>query len=42
MDSALYYKIYKERVDEQAILGYTKYAEPYHLYYLIKDYVWRA
>ena len=39
MDSVLYYKIYREGVDEQVILEYTEYIKPYYLYYLIKDYI---
>ena len=40
MDPALYYEIYKEGVDEQAILEYAEYAEPRHLSNLIKNHVW--
>ena len=42
MDPTLHYKIYRERVDEQVILKYIKYAEPCYLYNLIKNYVQRA
>ena len=42
MDLILYYKIYKEGVDEQAISEYTEYTKSRHLYSLVKDHVWRA
>ena len=42
MDPILYYKIYKEGVDEQVILEYTEYTKSYHLYYSAENYVRRA
>ena len=42
MDPILHYKIYKEGVDQQVILKYIKYIGLYHLYNLIKNYVWGA
>ena len=42
MNLALYYGIYREKMDKQVILKYTKYVETRHLYYLIKNYIWRA
>ena len=41
MDPALYYKIYREGMDKQVIPRHTEYIKFYHLYNLIKDYVWR-
>ena len=40
MDPALYSKIYRKGVDEQAILKYAKYTKSHYLYYLITDYIW--
>ena len=42
MDPALYYKIYREGINERVILKYIKYAETHYLYNLIKNYVRRA
>ena len=39
MDPALYYKIYKEGVDEQVILRYTEYTKPRHLHNITKNYI---
>ena len=39
MDPTLYYRIYREGVDKQVIPRYIEYAEPYHLYSIIKDYI---
>ena len=41
MDPALYYKIYREEIDEQVILKYTGYIKSYHLYNSAKNYIWR-
>ena len=37
-----YYKIYRERMDEQVILRDVRYIKTRHLYYIIKNYIWRA
>ena len=42
MDPTLYYKIYREGVDEQVTSRYIGYAEPRHLYSITKDYIWGA
>ena len=42
MDPTLYYEIYEEGVNKQAILRYLEYAEFRYLYNLIKDHVWRT
>ena len=42
MDSTLYNRIYGDGVNEEIILRHAGYLKPRHLYYLIKDYVWRA
>ena len=39
MDPALYYKIYKEGIDEQVILRYIKYIKSLYLYNLIINYI---
>ena len=39
MDPALHHKIYREGVDEQAILRYLKYTNFYHLYYSVTDHI---
>ena len=41
MDPTLYYKIYREGVDEQFILRYIKYVKPRYLYNLVENYVQR-
>ena len=39
MDLALYYKIYREEIDEQVILRYIKYVKSHHLYDSAKDHI---
>ena len=42
MDLALYYEIYRERMDEWVIPEYIGYVKARHLYYIIKNYIWGA
>ena len=39
MDSALWYKIYKEGMDKQTIKRYIEYVEPSSVHYLIINYI---
>ena len=42
MDPILHYRVYRGEINKEAILEYIKYFKPCHLYYIIKDHVWRA
>ena len=42
MDLTLHYRIYGEGVDQIIISKYTEYIKSQYLYYLTKNYVWRA
>ena len=42
MDPALYYGIYRERIDEQVILRHTEHVKTRHLHYSTENHVWRA
>ena len=39
MDPALYFRIYKEGVDQQAIPKYAEYIKPRYLHNLTKDHI---
>ena len=42
MDPALYNKVHKDGINKETILEHTKYLEPCHLYYTIKNHVRRV